>query len=68
VRHKIGVEGVAGSRSSEGVAHAVDVATGQVACGRSADGLTDYPDADWETASFLEKCPVCSGALSGLAP
>ena len=42
-----------------GVTHAIDVATGKVACGRPADGLVEFPDVDWERAAFLVACRQC---------
>jgi hypothetical protein len=46
-----------------GPTHAVDAATGAIACGRTADGL-EVLDQDWETAFFVEKCPGCFAAVS----
>jgi hypothetical protein len=45
-----------------GPTHAVDAATGAVACGITADGLHVLPD-DWEAACFIEKCPGCFAAV-----
>jgi hypothetical protein len=42
--------------------HAVDAATGAVACGLETDGL-DVLDQDWEEAFFVEKCPGCFAAV-----
>jgi hypothetical protein len=41
-----------------GPTHAVDAATGLVACGITTDGL-HVLDQDWEEACFVEKCPGC---------
>ena len=41
-----------------GPTHAVDAATGAVACGIKTDGL-DVLDQDWEEAFFVEKCSGC---------
>jgi hypothetical protein len=45
-----------------GLTHAVDVATGVVACGIAADGL-QVLDEDWEAACFVEKCSGCFAAV-----
>jgi hypothetical protein len=45
-----------------GPTHAVDAATGAVACGIKSDGL-DVLDQDWEAAFFVEKCPGCFAAV-----
>ena len=45
-----------------GPTHAVDAATGAVACGIKADGL-EVLDQDWEAAFFVEKRPGCSTAV-----
>jgi hypothetical protein len=45
-----------------GPTHAVDAATGAVACGIKADGL-EVLDQDWEEAFFFEKCPGCFAAV-----
>jgi hypothetical protein len=45
-----------------GPTHAVDAATGAVACGIKAHGL-DVLDEDWEEAFFVEKCPGCFAAV-----
>ncbi len=45
-----------------GPTHAVNVATGAVACGIHTDGL-DVLDQDWEEAYFVEKCPACFAAV-----
>ncbi len=45
-----------------GPTHAVDAATGLVACGITTDGL-DVLDQDWEEAFFVEKCPGCFVAV-----
>jgi hypothetical protein len=45
-----------------GPTHAVDAATGAVACGSKTDGL-DVLDQDWEEALFVEKCPGCFAAV-----
>jgi hypothetical protein len=45
-----------------GPTHAVDAATGPVACGITTDGL-DVLDQDWEEAFFVEKCPGCFAAV-----
>jgi hypothetical protein len=45
-----------------GPTHAVDTATGHVACGIMTDGL-DVLDQDWEDAFFIEKCPGCFTAV-----
>jgi hypothetical protein len=42
----------------EGPTHAVDGETGEVACGFGSEALRIF-DVDWETASFVEKCPDC---------
>ena len=46
-----------------GPTHAVDVATGAVACGIPADRL-EVLDQDWEAACFVEKCPGCFAVVS----
>jgi hypothetical protein len=48
--------------TSVGPTHAVDTATGVVACGINTDGL-DVLDQDWEEAFFVEKCPGCFAAI-----
>ncbi len=45
-----------------GPTHAVDAATGAVACGINTDGI-DVLDQDWEAAFFVEKCPGCYAAV-----
>jgi hypothetical protein len=45
-----------------GPTHAVDAATGVVACGIKADGL-EVLDQDREEAFFVEKCPGYSTAV-----
>jgi hypothetical protein len=45
-----------------GPTHAVDAATGAVACGITARRL-DVLDQDWEAAFFVEKCPGCFAAV-----
>jgi len=45
-----------------GPTHAVDAATGAVACGTETDGL-EVLDQDWEAAFFVEKCPGCFAAV-----
>jgi len=45
-----------------GATHAVDAATGAVACGIKGHGL-DVLDQDWEEAFFVEKCPGCFAAV-----
>jgi hypothetical protein len=45
-----------------GATHAVDAATGAVACGINGHGL-DVLDQDWEAAFFVEKCPGCFAAV-----
>jgi hypothetical protein len=45
-----------------GPTHAVDTATGAVACGINTDRL-DVLDQDWEEAFFVEKCPGCFAAV-----
>jgi hypothetical protein len=45
-----------------GPTHAVDAATGAVACGLKADGLKVL-DQGWEEACFVEKCPGCFAAV-----
>ena len=45
-----------------GPTHAVDAATGAVACGIKTHGL-DVLDQDWEEAFFVEKCPGCFTAV-----
>jgi hypothetical protein len=45
-----------------GPTHAVEAATGAVACGTTADGL-DVLEQDWEEACFIEKCPGCFAAV-----
>ena len=42
--------------------HAVDAATGAVACGITARGL-EVLDQDWEAAFFVEKRPGCFPAV-----
>jgi hypothetical protein len=42
-----------------GPTHAVDAATGAVACGIKTHGL-DVLDQDWEEAFFVEKCLAVS--------
>ena len=71
MRYKVGAEqmehipslahrpdGVFGSARTApiGPTHAVDTATGVVACGIKTDGL-DVLDQDWEEAFFVEQCP-----------
>jgi hypothetical protein len=46
-----------------GPTHAVDSETGEVACGFGSEALNVF-DLDWETATFIEKCPDCSRAVS----
>jgi hypothetical protein len=45
-----------------GPTHAVDAATGAVACGINTDAL-EVLDQDWEAAFFVEKCPGCYAAV-----
>jgi hypothetical protein len=45
-----------------GPTHAVDAATGTVACGIKVHGL-EVLDQDWEEACFVEKCPGCFAAV-----
>ncbi len=45
-----------------GATHAVDAATGAVACGIKGRGL-EVLDQDWEAAFFVEKCPGCFVAV-----
>jgi hypothetical protein len=45
-----------------GPTHAVDAATGAVACGIEVDGL-EVLDQDWEEAFFVEKCAGCFAAV-----
>jgi hypothetical protein len=45
-----------------GPTHAVDAATGTVACGITTAGL-EVLDQDWEEAFFVEKCPGCFAAV-----
>jgi hypothetical protein len=45
-----------------GPTHAVDAATGHVACGITTDALY-VVDQDWEDAFFVEKCPGCFAAV-----
>jgi hypothetical protein len=45
-----------------GLTHAVDAATGEVACGIMTGGL-DVLDQDWEEAFFVEKCSSCFAAV-----
>jgi hypothetical protein len=73
MRYKVGAEqvehipslahrpdGVFGSARAApvGPTHAVDTATGAVACGITTDRL-QLLDQDWEEAFFVEKCPGC---------
>jgi len=77
VRYKVGAEQVeqvpslahrpdgvfrAARTAPVGPTHAVDAATGAVACGIKTDGL-DVLDQDWEEAFFVEKCPGCFTAV-----
>ena len=52
-----------GTPVPRGITHAVDVETGQVACGRSSDGLIEFPDLDWERSAFLVACRGCRDAV-----
>jgi len=45
-----------------GTTHAVDAATGAVACGTTGHRL-EVLDQDWEAAFFVEKCPGCFAAV-----
>jgi hypothetical protein len=45
-----------------GPTHAVDAATGAIACGVRVAGL-NVLDQDWEEAFFIEKCPGCFAAV-----
>ena len=45
-----------------GVTHAVSIATGTTACGRSGRELVVLNE-DWEAACFVEKCPACFAAV-----
>jgi hypothetical protein len=45
-----------------GPTHAVDAATGVVACGITVHRL-EVLDQDWEAAFFVEKCPGCFAAV-----
>jgi hypothetical protein len=45
-----------------GPTHAVDTATGAVACGINTDAI-DVLDQDWEEAFFVEQCPGCFAAI-----
>ena len=55
--------GGSGMPVPRGITHAVDVETGEVACGRSSDGLIEFPDLDWERAAFLVACRGCRDAV-----
>jgi hypothetical protein len=67
--HSAVVESSASSSSSgagkrtrivpRGITHAIDVRTGEVACGRPAGGLIEFPDLDWERSAFLVACQAC---------
>jgi len=50
-----------------GPTHAVNAATGTVACGITARGL-EVLDQDWEAAFFIEKCPGCFAAVVQRSP
>jgi hypothetical protein len=50
-----------------GPTHAVDAATGIVACGLTTDRL-QLLDQDWEEAFFVEKCPGCFAAVVQRSP
>jgi hypothetical protein len=78
MRYKVGAEqleqvpslehrpdGVFGSTRTApvGPTHAVDAATGAVACGVKAHEL-QVLDQDWEEAFFVEKCPGCFAAVA----
>ena len=56
-----GVFRLAGT-SPVGPTHAVDAASGAVACGIKGHRL-DVLDQDWEAAFFVEKCPGCFAAV-----
>ena len=45
-----------------GPTHAVDAATGHVACGIKGRGL-EVLEQDWEAAFFVVKCPGCFVAV-----
>jgi hypothetical protein len=51
-----------GQDCTVGPTHAVDAATGVVACGITPNSL-DVLDQDWEEAFFIEKCPRCFAAV-----
>jgi len=52
-----------GRQVPRGITHAVDVTTGEVACGRPRDGLIDFPTIDWERAAFLVACHECRAVV-----
>jgi hypothetical protein len=62
-------DGVFGSAriAPVGLTHAVDAATGGVACGIKTEGL-DVLDQDWEEAFFVEKCSGCFAAVVQRSP
>ena len=62
-------DGVFGSARTApvGPTHAVDAATGIVACGLTTDRL-QLLDQDWEEAFFVEKCPGCFAAVVQRSP
>jgi hypothetical protein len=46
----------------DGPTHAINTETAKVACGLPIKALTVFPE-DWESASFIEKCPDCAHLL-----
>jgi len=60
--HRPGGTFRSGRTAPIGPTHAVDAATGAVACGVEAAGLQVLND-DWEVAFFVEKCPDCFVAV-----
>jgi hypothetical protein len=46
----------------DGPCHALDPETRMTACGLTP-GLTWHEFGDWDTANFVEKCPVCRLAV-----
>ena len=47
-----------GQRAPDGPTHAINSATGKVACGFPVEALIEF-DLDWESASLVERCPDC---------
>ena len=53
------------TRVPKGIAHAVDLKTGHVVCGRKGAGLHEFPSLDFDNANSVDHCTACERVLSG---